>query len=144
MIEINEDTMNAVSQSLANAKLVLRAAEAAPANVPSYTTVPSVSAAFSQHVSLFSGQPGSMTGAVDYLGRQIQWLSDCFTEMVKAFQLQETMNAMAFSQMMADRFAQAWDEVDIPMPARDMSTINDLLYTSPIPVAEALTPLQAA
>ena len=142
MLEFDEATVSEVSGAIARAGRHLRGFNRVR-GFNLYTTVPSVQRAFLRHASLYSGQPGSMTATMEYLGRQIDWLAEMFTATVNGMQTQDILNAMSLAMVDQGLLSEPLDKADLPMPPRDMSTIIDLAYASPIAFTEMLTPLDA-
>lgn len=107
-----------------------------------FVTAPSLQSSFSQHLSFFGGQPGAISHVVDGLRRDIEWLQEMFESHISAFSLQDKLSAGSFDQM------NSYVEFDrsmfkIRQPNRDFKPINNLMYTHPVSVVEAATPLAA-
>lgn len=142
MIRFDLDAMQLVSVHLDSSLAALKLIDNFIGAGSIFTRSPSLNAAFAQYKSFFNGQSGSVFNVMEILRSDIMWLKEMFSNHVRAFGLQDQLAAASFDQM--NSFAEYHREyVRIPQPSRDVATIDNLLYTPPVPVAEASTPLAA-
>lgn len=142
MIRFDLKSVASAKSQLAAAQSALRAVAQASLGNASFVTAPSIQAAYSQHLTLFSGQPGAAVNVMNGLKRDIEWLQEMFESHISAFSLQDKLSAGSFDQM------NSYVEFDrsmfkIRQPNRDFKPINNLMYTQPVSVVEAATPLAA-
>ena len=142
MIRFDLNSVASAKSHLAAAQSALRAVAQASLGNASFVTAPSIQAAYSQHLTLFSGQPGAAVNVMNGLKRDIEWLQEMFESHISAFSLQDKLSAGSFDQM------NSYVEFDrsmfkIRQPNRDFKPINNLMYTQPVSVVEAATPLAA-
>lgn len=142
MIQFEVRALNAVNNSIQRAADALSSLGRGIWDLGSFTTSPSMSTAFNQHASFFSGQSGSASRVTEDLRRDISWLREMFDSHIEAFDLQDQLGGSTFRRMGST--IEERDEVaNIVMPARDFKPIDNLLYTTPVAAAEATTPLAA-
>ncbi|QNH95949.1 hypothetical protein [Corynebacterium anserum] len=141
MIVFDLTSMRSIGQLLQGANLSLFDVARAARNFGVFTGLPSLSNAFTQYQSIFSGQVGSVENVVLSLQGDIQWLQEMFTSHITAFDLQDRISAGSFDRM--NSVVELPDvHVDVPMPPRLFKPISNLLYATPVAVVEASTPLE--
>ena len=142
MIKFDLSSISNVSNQLIGARSALNDIGRLSRNGMVFTTSPSLNSAFGQHMTFIAGQPGSVTQVTNGLRRDIEWLQEMFESHISAFSLQDKLSAGSFDQM------NSYVEFDrsmfkIRQPNRDFKPINNLMYTQPVSVVEAATPLAA-
>ena len=80
MIKFDLASLNEVKKSLEQAGEALVKFKIQGNHLSKYTTVPSLSGAFLQHGSFWSGQSGSAKNVVDILTSNVNWLLEVFSE----------------------------------------------------------------
>lgn len=142
MIKFDLESMTSVSSSLEEARSSLRGLLQISSATRNFTTAPSLSQAFMQHQSFYIGQSGSAANVIRFLNSDIRWLQEVFENHVRAFGLQDRLAAGSFDQMNSSA-SYSRDMVRIRQANRQFNNIDNLIYTSPVTVAEAGTPLAA-
>ena len=142
MIKFDLSSISNVSNQLIGARSALNDIGRLSRNGMVFTTSPSLNSAFGQHMTFIAGQPGSVTQVTNGLRRDIEWLQEMFESHISAFSLQDKLSAGSFDQM------NSYVEFDrsmfkIRQPNRDFKPIHNLMYTQPVSVVEAATPLAA-
>ena len=142
MIRFDLQSMSQVKKQIVEGQSALQTLIQISSVNGTFVTAPSLQSSFSQHLSFFGGQPGAISHVVDGLRRDIEWLQEMFESHISAFSLQDKLSAGSFDQM------NSYVEFDrsmfkIRQPNRDFKPISNLMYTQPVSVVEAATPLAA-
>ena len=102
-----------------------------------YTKVPSLSGAFTQHASFWSGQPGDAITAITKLNDDLDWSGTMLGSVADALQLQEETTSKAF-----DNFDIAANERGVGsfscFQPRDTEPFKNLNYLHPASIVEPL------
>lgn len=142
MIKFDLSAMSAVKDQLDQGFSALEQIDRLGGFQGAFSTAPSLQSSFSQQMTFLAGQSGSVSVVIEDLRRDIEWLKDIFVNHVEAFQLQDQLAAGSFGQMNSTaEFNQSMFK--IRQANRDFKPISNLLYTQPVTVVEAGTPLVA-
>ena len=106
-----------------------------------YTGVPSLKAAYTQHGTFWSGQSGSAKNVVDILTSNVSWLLEVFSNQLEGFDLQEYFSKQSFDQVNSQVLVADNRMRKFFIPTRDSRSIDNLMYNTPVTVAEATMPL---
>ncbi len=106
-----------------------------------YTGVPSLKAAYTQHGTFWNGQSGSAKNVVDILTSNVNWLLEVFSNQMDGFDLQEYFSKQSFDQVNSQVSVADSNRRKFFIPNRDSRSIDNLLYNTPVTVAEATMPL---
>jgi len=106
-----------------------------------YTGVPSLKAAYTQHGTFWSGQSGSAKNVVDILTSNVNWLLEVFSNQMDGFDLQEYFSKQSFDQVNSQVSVADNRMRRFFIPTRDSRSIDNLMYNTPVTVAEATMPL---
>lgn len=142
MITFDLASLKTVKTAFASAALAFAEMIKVDGIVGSYTAVPSLQVAMTQHQSFLNGQTGSLHNVKKFIRNDVFWLGSMLDNHISAFGLQERMSAQSFSQMnstveFGDEFFKIRDA------NREQYSIDNLLYVTPVTAVEATTPLQA-
>lgn len=141
MIKFDLSSLHNVRESLAQAGDALLKFKIRQNIVSQYTTVPSLNGAFTQHGTFWSGQSGSAKNVVDILTSNVSWLLEVFSNQLEGFDLQEYFSKQSFDQVNS-QVSVADDRLrKFFIPTRDSRSIDNLMYNTPVTVAEATMPL---
>lgn len=141
MLRFDVSGLRGVQQSLRSSLIALKGLKSAGRSLGSYTGAPSVTGAFSQHHSFWVGQSGSAENVLDILKSNIEWLQEVFSNQLEGFDLQEYFSKQSFDQVNS-QVSVADDRLrKFFIPTRDSRTIDNLMYNTPVTVAEATMPL---
>lgn len=141
MLRFDVSGLRGVQQSLRSSLIALKGLKSAGRSLGSYTGAPSVTGAFSQHHSFWVGQSGSAENVLDILKSNIEWLQEVFSNQLEGFDLQEYFSKQSFDQVNS-QVSVADDRLrKFFIPTRDSRTIDNLMYNTPVTVAEAAMPL---
>lgn len=143
MLKFDLSALKEVHNSLMEANDVLLAFSDSVRSKGVYTTVPSVASAFSQHNTFWHGQSGSALKVLDILKSNVKWLLDVFAGQIEGFGLQEQFSGKSFDQLSAEILIAENMVRKVFMPDRDSRSIDNLLYNTPVTVAEATMTLPA-
>ena len=143
MLKFDLSALKEVHNSLMEANDVLLAFSDSVRGKGVYTTVPSVASAFSQHNTFWHGQSGSALKVLDILKSNVKWLLDVFAGQIEGFGLQEQFSGRSFDQLSAEILIAENMVRKVFMPDRDSRPIDNLLYNTPVTVAEATMTLPA-
>ncbi len=141
MLRFDVSGLRAVQQSLRSSLIALKGLKSAGRSLESYTGAPSVTGAFSQHHSFWVGQSGSAENVLDILKSNIEWLQEVFTNQMEGFDLQEYFSKKSFDQVNSQVSVADNRMRKFFIPTRDSRTIDNLMYNTPVTVAEATMPL---
>ena len=141
MLRFDVSGLRGVQQSLRSSLIALKGLKAAGRSLGSYTGAPSVTGAFSQHHSFWVGQSGSAENVLDILKSNIEWLQEVFTNQMEGFDLQEYFSKQSFDQVNSQVSVADNKMRKFFIPTRDSRTIDNLMYNTPVTVAEATMPL---
>ncbi len=141
MIKFDIVGLHGVRKALSNAGNALLAFSDAVGGSASYTTAPSLGSAFVQHNTFWSGQSGSALAVLDILKSNVGWLQEVFSNQLEGFDLQEYFSKQSFDQVNS-QVSVADDRMrKFFIPTRDSRSIDNLMYNTPVTVAEATMPL---
>ena len=141
MIKFDIVGLHGVRKALSNAGNALLAFSDAVGGSASYTTAPSLGSAFVQHNTFWSGQSGSALAVLDILKSNVGWLQEVFSNQLEGFDLQEYFSKESFDQVNS-QVSVADDRMrKFFIPTRDSRSIDNLMYNTPVTVAEATMPL---
>lgn len=143
MLKFDLSALKEVHNSLMEANDVLLAFSDSVRSKGVYTTVPSVASAFSQHNTFWHGQSGSALKVLDILKSNVKWLLDVFAGQIEGFGLQEQLSGKSFDQLSAEILIAENMARKVFMPDRDSRPIDNLMYNTPVTVAEATMTLPA-
>lgn len=141
VIKFDLASLHNVRNSLADAGDVLAAFSDAVTGGRTYTTVPSIGSAFTQHHSFWHGQSGSALSVLDILKSNVEWLQEVFSNQLVGLDIQEHFNGKSFDQVSSEISIADREVRKFFIPTRDTRTIDNLLYSTPVTVAEATMPL---
>lgn len=141
MIRFDVSGLRAVQQSLRSSLIALKGLKTAGRSLGSYTAAPSVTGAFSQHRSFWVGQSGSAENVLDILKSNIEWLQEVFSNQLEGFDLQEYFSKKSFDQVNSQVSVADNRMRKFFIPTRDSRSIDNLMYNTPVTVAEATMPL---
>lgn len=141
MIKFDLSSLNDVRESLAQAGDALLKFKIRQNLVSQYTAVPSLNGAFTQHGTFWSGQSGSAKNVVDILTSNVNWLLEVFSNQLEGFDLQEYFSKKSFDQVNSQVAVADNRMRKFFIPTRDSRTIDNLMYNTPVTVAEATMPL---
>lgn len=141
MLRFDVSGLRAVQQSLRSSLIALKGLKSAGRSLESYTGAPSVTGAFSQHHSFWVGQSGSAENVLDILKSNIEWLQEVFTNQMEGFDLQEYFSKKSFDQVNSQVSVADNRMRKFFIPTRDSRSIDNLMYNTPVTVAEATMPL---
>jgi hypothetical protein len=141
MIKFDVSGLRAVQQSLRSSLIALKGLKSAGRSLGSYTGAPSVTGAFSQHHSFWVGQSGSAENVLDILKSNIEWLQEVFSNQMDGFDLQEYFSKQSFDQVNSQVSVADSNRRRFFIPNRDSRSIDNLMYNTPVTVAEASMPL---
>lgn len=141
MIRFDVSGLRAVQQSLRSSLIALKGLKTAGRSLGSYTGAPSVTGAFSQHRSFWVGQSGSAENVLDILKSNIEWLQEVFSNQLEGFDLQEYFSKKSFDQVNSQVSVANNRMRKFFIPTRDSRSIDNLMYNTPVTVAEATMPL---
>ncbi len=141
MLRFDISGLRAVQQSLRSALIALKGLKSVGRSLGSYTGAPSVTGAFSQHHSFWSGQSGSAENVLDILKSNIEWLQEVFSNQLEGFDLQEYFSKKSFEQVNSQVSVADNRMRKFFIPTRDSRSIDNLMYNTPVTVAEATMPL---
>lgn len=141
MIKFDVSGLKAVQQSLRSSLIALKGLKTAGRSLGSYTGAPSVTGAFSQHRSFWVGQSGSAENVLDILKSNIEWLQEVFSNQLNGFDLQEYLSKQSFDQVNSQVSVADNKIRKFFVPTRDARSIDNLMYNTPVTVAEATMPL---
>ncbi|WP_296214454.1 hypothetical protein [uncultured Corynebacterium sp.] len=94
-----------------------------------------------QHGSFWSGQSGSAKNVVDILTSNVNWLLEVFSGQIEGFGLQEQFSQESFDQVNSEISIADNKIRKFFVPTRDARSIDNLMYNTPVTVAEATMPL---
>lgn len=141
MIKFDIVGLHGVRKALSNAGNALLAFSDAVGGSASYTTAPSLGSAFVQHNTFWSGQSGSALAVLDILKSNVGWLQEVFSNQLEGFDLQEYFSKKSFDQVNSQVAVADNRMRKFFIPTRDSRTIDNLMYNTPVTVAEATMPL---
>ena len=141
MIRFDVSGLRAVQRSLRSSLIALKGLKTAGRSLGSYTGAPSVTGAFSQHRSFWVGQSGSAENVLDILKSNIEWLQEVFSNQLEGFDLQEYFSKKSFDQVNSQVSVADNRMRKFFIPTRDSRSIDNLMYNTPVTVAEATMPL---
>lgn len=141
MIKFDIVGLHGVRKALSNAGNALLAFSDAVGGSASYTTAPSLGSAFVQHNTFWSGQSGSALAVLDILKSNVGWLQEVFSNQLEGFDLQEYFSKKSFDQVNSQVSVADNRMRKFFIPTRDSRTIDNLMYNTPVTVAEATMPL---
>ena len=143
MIKFHISALHRVKQSLKQAGASLKLLRLQNSKLSSYTTVPSLSGAYTQHASFWDGQSGSATNVLDIMYSNVEWLQEVFANHIQDMSLQEYFSGESFDQIHSKKIVQANRDFRVFVPTRDSRPIDNLMYNTPVTVAEATMTLPA-
>lgn len=141
MLRFDVSGLRGVQQSLRSSLIALKGLKSAGRSLGSYTGAPSVTGAFSQHHSFWVGQSGSAENVLDILKSNIEWLQEVFSNQLEGFDLQEYFSKQSFDQVNSQVSVVDNRMRRFFIPTRDSRSIDNLMYNTPVTVAEATMPL---
>lgn len=141
MIKFDIVGLHGVRKALSNAGNALLAFSDAVGGSASYTTAPSLGSAFVQHNTFWSGQSGSALAVLDILKSNVGWLQEVFSNQLEGFDLQEHFSKQSFDQVNSQVSVADNKMRKFFIPNRDSRSIDNLMYNTPVTVAEATMPL---
>lgn len=141
MLKFDISSLRGVRKSLLEAKAALDDFHVQSRAGATYTGVPSLKAAYSQHGTFWSGQSGSAKNVVDILTSNVNWLLEVFSNQLEGFDLQEYFSKKSFDQVNSQVAVADNRMRKFFIPTRDSRTIDNLMYNTPVTVAEATMPL---
>lgn len=106
-----------------------------------YTQVPSLNAAFTQHSTYWSGQPGDVLQAMQKYQDDLQWAMDLLDSLGFAIDQQDKSSAKVLDKFDVAKHAAGVGSFECFQP-RDNEPFKNLSYTAPVTVAEAGTELE--
>ena len=106
-----------------------------------YTQVPSLNAAFTQHSTYWSGQPGDVLQAMQKYQDDLQWAMDLLDSLGFAIDQQDKSSAKVLDKFDVAKHAAGVGSFECFQP-RDNEPFKNLNYTAPVTVAEAGTELE--
>lgn len=141
MLKFDISSLRGVRKSLLEAKAALDDFHVQSRAGATYTGVPSLKVAYSQHGTFWSGQSGSAKNVVDILTSNVNWLLEVFSNQLEGFDLQEYFSKKSFDQVNSQVAVADNRMRKFFIPTRDSRTIDNLMYNTPVTVAEATMPL---
>ena len=141
MLKFDISSLRGVRKSLLEAKAALDDFHVQSRAGATYTGVPSLKAAYSQHGTFWSGQSGSAKNVVDILTSNVNWLLEVFSNQLEGFDLQEHFSKQSFDQVNSQVSVADNKMRKFFIPTRDSRSIDNLMYNTPVTVAEATMPL---
>lgn len=141
MIKFDIKELRAVQRSLRQAKVALDELKIQKNSLSTYTKVPSLGTAYAQHRSFWVGQTGSAKNVLDIMTSNVDWLQEVFTNQLVGLDIQEHFNGKSFDQVSSEVSVADREVRKFFIPTRDARTIDNLLYSTPVTVAEATMPL---
>lgn len=141
MLKFDISELKRVRQSLRSAAGALKKLDSIGKGSGSYTKVPSMTVAFSQHQSFWVGQSGSAVNVLDIMKSNIAWLQEVFSNQLVGLDIQEHFNGKSFDQVSSEVSVADKEVRKFFIPTRDARTIDNLLYNTPVTAAEATMPL---
>ena len=106
-----------------------------------FTQVPSLNAAFTQHSTYWSGQPGDVLQAMQKYQDDLQWAMDLLDSLGFAIDQQDKSSAKVLDKFDVAKHAAGVGSFECFQP-RDNEPFKNLNYTAPVTVAEAGTELE--
>ena len=143
MLKFNLYELKKVHVNLQSALVSIRALKSSEGILSGYTAVPSVTAAYSQHHSFWDGQSGSAKNVLDIMYSNVEWLQEVFANHIQDMSLQEYFSGESFDQIHSKKIVQANQDFRVFVPTRDSRSIDNLMYNTPVTVAEATMTLPA-
>lgn len=141
MLKFDLAALSKVQNSLTEANDALITFSDAVRSKGAYTTVPSLGSAFVQHSTFWSGQSGSAMEVLDILKSNVSWLLEVFSNQLEGFDLQEYFSKQSFDQVNSQVSVADNRMRKFFIPTRDSRSIDNLMYNTPVTVAEATMPL---
>ena len=141
MLKFDLAALSKVQNSLTEANDALITFSDAVRSKGAYTTVPSLGSAFVQHSTFWSGQSGSAMEVLDILKSNVSWLLEVFSNQLEGFDLQEYFSKQSFDQVNSQVSVADNRMRRFFIPTRDSRSIDNLMYNTPVTVAEATMPL---
>lgn len=141
MIKFDIKELRAVQRSLRQAKVALDELKIQKNSLSTYTKVPSLGTAYAQHRSFWVGQTGSAKNVLDIMTSNVDWLQEVFSNQLVGLDIQEHFNGKSFDQVSSEVSVADREVRKFFIPTRDARTIDNLLYNTPVTVAEATMPL---
>ena len=134
--------IKAAQQGLARAEQSTKAIDPAAPWDGGYTKVPSLMAAFKQHSTYWSGQPGDVLQAMQKYQADLQWAMNLLDSLGFAIDQQDKSSANVLDKFDVAKHAGGIGGFACFQP-RDNEPFKNLNYAAPATVAEVSTPLEA-
>src|SRR5699024_10832322 len=134
--------IKAAQQGLARAEQSTKAIDPAAPWDGGYTKVPSLMAAFKQHSTYWSGQPGDVLQAMQKYQADLQWAMNLLDSLGFAIDQQDKSSANVLDKFDVAKHAGGIGGFACFQP-RDNEPFKNLNYAAPVTVAEVSTPLEA-
>ena len=133
--------IKAAQQGLARAEQSTKTIDPSAPWDGGYTKVPSLMAAFKQHSTYWSGQPGDVLQAMQKYQADLQWAMDLLDSLGFAIDQQDKSSANVLDKFDVAKHAAGIGGFECFQP-RDNEPFKNLNYTAPVTVAEAGTELE--
>ena len=133
--------ISAVKQSLGYASRMAQKNRDGSMWEAGFTQVPSLNAAFTQHSTYWSGQPGDVLQAMQKYQDDLQWAMDLLDSLGFAIDQQDKSSAKVLDKFDVAKHAAGIGSFECFQP-RDNEPFKNLNYTAPVTVAEAGTELE--
>ena len=133
--------ISAAKQSLGNAARMAQKNKDGSMWGAGFTQVPSLNAAFAQHSTYWSGQPGDVLQAMQKYQDDLQWAMNLLDSLGFAIDQQDKSSANVLDKFDVAKHAGGVGSFECFQP-RDNEPFKNLNYTAPVTVAEAGTELE--
>ena len=133
--------ISAAKQSLGNAARMAQKNKDGSMWGAGFTQVPSLNAAFTQHSTYWSGQPGDVLQAMQKYQDDLQWAMNLLDSLGFAIDQQDKSSANVLDKFDVAKHAAGIGGFECFQP-RDNEPFKNLNYTAPVTVAEAGTELE--
>ena len=134
--------ISAAKQSLGNAARMAQKNKDGSMWGAGFTQVPSLNAAFTQHSTYWSGQPGDVLQAMQKYQDDLQWAMNLLDSLGFAIDQQDKSSANVLDKFDVAKHAGGIGGFACFQP-RDNEPFKNLNYAAPVTVAEVSTPLEA-
>ena len=134
--------ISAAKQSLGNAARMAQKNKDGSMWGAGFTQVPSLNAAFTQHSTYWSGQPGDVLQAMQKYQDDLQWAMNLLDSLGFAIDQQDKSSAKVLDKFNVAKHAGGVGAFACFQP-RDNEPFKNLNYAAPVTVAEVSTPLEA-